>query len=215
MKKLNVILSAVLLTASFSFISTSAAQAAPCSAEDPCGTWAMVDGSGNVTNIIVCQPSVCGSGFFGGSRVVLQVPANPTTNTSQGGYYNPDPQNPVKYNEQNNTFSVGTPAAPAPVTRTEVVDSVTLSATINSNTSTFSPDNVVNGRVQFTPVVDTSTSATISATKVTPNSTVKESVSFSTPQTVEQLRASLTEELAILRANLTKLIALLKGWVKN
>jgi hypothetical protein len=214
MKKINVILSAVLLAASVSFVSASSAQAA-CSAADPCGTWAMVDGSGNVTNIIVCQPSVCGSGFFAGSKVVLQVPANPVTNTSQGGYYNPDPQNPVKYNEQNNTFSVGAPIAPAPVTRVEVVDSVTLSATINSTTSTFSPNNVVNGSVEFTPVVDTSTSATISATKVTPNSTVKESISFSTPQTVEQIRASLTDELAMLRANLAKLIALLKNWVKN
>jgi hypothetical protein len=214
MKKINVILSGVLLATSFSFLSITPVQAAPCSAEDPCGTWAVVS-NGVVTNIIVCQPSVCGSGTFAGMKVVLQVPANPTTHTSQGGYYNPEPEKAVKYNEETNKFSVGSSSVPAPVTKTEVVDSVTLSATINSTTSTFSPENAVDGKVQFIPVVDTSTSATISATKVTPTSTVKESVSFSTPQTVEQIRASLTEELIMLRANLNKLLALLKGWVKN
>jgi hypothetical protein len=213
MKKINVILSGVLLAASFSFVSISPAQAA-CSAEDPCGTWAVVDDSGVVTNIIVCQPSVCGSGRFGGNKVVLQVPANPTTHTSQGGWRS-DPQRTVTYSDQTNQFSVSSNIAPQPVTKTEVVDSVTLSATVNSNVSTFNSNSVVNGRVEFTPVVDSATSATISATKVTPNSVTKESVSFATPQTVEQIRASLTEELAVLRSNLNKLIALLKGWVKN
>ena len=214
MKKINVILSGVLLAASFSFLSITPVQASECSAEDPCGTWAIVN-DGVVTNIIVCQPSVCGSGFFGGNKVVLQVPANSTTHTSQGGYYNPDPEQAVTYNEQTNNFSMGSSAFPAPVTRTEVVDSVTLSATVRSNTVTFGPNNFINGKMEFTPSVDTSTGAIISATKINGNSITRESLSFATPQTVEQIRASLTEELSMLRDNLNKLIVLLKGWVKN
>lgn len=213
MKKINVILSGALLAASLSFVAAAPAQAA-CTVEDPCGTWAVVNDSGVVTNIIVCQPSVCGSGTFAGMKVVLQVPANPTTNTAQGGWRS-DSQNTVTYSDQTNQFSVSSNNAPQPVTRTEVVDSVTLSATINSNTATFKSNDVVNGRVQFTPVVDSATSAVISATKVTSNSVTKESLALATPQTVEQIRVSLTEELAMLRANLAKLVALLKGWVKN
>ena len=214
MKKINVILSGVLLATSFSFLSITPVQAGECSSEDPCGTWAVVN-DGVVTNIIVCQPSVCGSGTFAGMKVVLQVPANTTTYTSQGGYYNPEPERAVTYNEQTNNFSMGSNSAPVAVTNTEVVDSVTLSATVNSNSVTFGPDNFINGKMEFTPVVNPSTGAIISATKINGNSITKESLSFATPQTVEQIRDSITNDLAMLRANLTRLIALLKSWVKN
>jgi hypothetical protein len=212
MKKINVILSGVLLATSFSFLSITPAQA--CSAEDPCGTWAVVN-DGVVTNIIVCQPSVCGSGVFGGNKVVLQVPANSTTHTSQGGYYIPEPERAITYNEQTNNFSMGSNSAPVAVTNTEVVDSVTLSATINSTSVTFGPNNFVNGQMEFTPVVDSSTGASISASQFNGESTTVESFAFAMPKTDEQIRASITEELALLRANMTKLMALLKGWVKN
>jgi hypothetical protein len=214
-KKLNVILSGVLVATSLSFLSVAPAQAGECSAEDPCGTWAVVSDSGVVTNIIVCQSSVCGSGNFAGMRVVLQVPANPTTYTSQGGYYNPDPERAVTYSEQTNSFSMGSSNFPAPVTRTNTVDSVTLSATINSNTSTFGPDKFIDGKMEFTPEVDSTTGATIYAAKFNGESLTVESLSYASPQTVEQIKNSLTEELVLLRANLNKLITLLKNWVKN
>lgn len=215
MNKLNVILSSVLLAASLSFLSIAPAQAGECSADDPCGTWAVVSDNGMVTNIIVCQPSVCGAGNFAGMRVVLQVPANPTTHTSQGGYYNPDPERAVTYSEQTNSFTMGSSNFPAPVTRTNTVDSVTLSATINSNTSTFGPDTFINGKMEFTPVVDSTTGATIYAAKFNGESLTVESLSYASPQTVEQIKSSLTEELVLLRANLNELINLLKNWVKN
>ncbi len=48
-------------------ISVASAVPGECSAEDPCGTWAVVDKTGSVTNVIVCQASVCGSsGQLGG-----------------------------------------------------------------------------------------------------------------------------------------------------
>lgn len=86
--KLKSILGSILLTVGALTFVSAPAYAGECSAEDPCQTYAMVDGSGTVTNIIVCQPSVCGSGMFAGSRVVPQVAANPITHQNQGGYLN-------------------------------------------------------------------------------------------------------------------------------
>lgn len=65
------------------------AQAGECTAADPCMTYAEVDGSGSVVNVIVCQPSVCSQQLGGihpntGNRLVPQVAANPLTNDTHG-----------------------------------------------------------------------------------------------------------------------------------
>ena len=86
MKKKVFILVSLLLATSISVINSSQANASDCSAENPCGTWAVVDNTGNVTNIIVCQASVCGSGEFAGQKVIEQFAPNPITNESQGGW---------------------------------------------------------------------------------------------------------------------------------
>jgi hypothetical protein len=54
-----------LISSLISVVGISSANA-ECSAADPCGTWAMLDQQGTVTNIIVCQASVCGSGTWAG-----------------------------------------------------------------------------------------------------------------------------------------------------
>lgn len=84
-KKIAIALNLVILSA----VITSAPQAiaSECSPGDPCGTWAMLDSQGVVTNIIVCQASVCGGGTWAGQTVVPQVAPNPVTNQSQGGYW--------------------------------------------------------------------------------------------------------------------------------
>lgn len=60
----------------------------PCSSENPCMTYAEVSSSGNVENIVVCQPSVCGGGdqvaITSGNRLVPQVLANPETHDTTG-----------------------------------------------------------------------------------------------------------------------------------
>lgn len=60
----------------------------PCSSENPCMTYAEVSSSGNVENIVVCQPSVCGDGdqlaISSGNRLVPQVLANPETHDTTG-----------------------------------------------------------------------------------------------------------------------------------
>lgn len=62
------------------------------------GSWAVVDGKGNVINAIVCSEKVCGKGGDWGGKfidqvacpdgcqLVLQVPPNPITGQSMGGY---------------------------------------------------------------------------------------------------------------------------------
>jgi hypothetical protein len=77
-----------LISSLISVVGISSANA-ECSAADPCGTWAMLDPQGTVTNIIVCQASVCGSGTWAGQTVVPQVAPNPVTNdtTGVGGYW--------------------------------------------------------------------------------------------------------------------------------
>jgi hypothetical protein len=210
MRNKLLILVFALIASTMSVFIPSQANASECTAENPCGTWAMLDNDGRVTNIIVCQPSVCGSGTFAGVRVVLQVPANPTTHTSQGGYYNPDPEKAVTYNEQSNTFSSGSTSFPQPVTRSEIVETTTITATIHSDAVTFGPNNFIDGQMEFTPVVTSTTGATISATQ----GELIETKSFDEPKTKEQFEESI-QESTILKENLSKFFQLLRGWIKN
>ena len=86
-KSLAIALNLVVLSAVIT--SSPQAIASECSAGDPCGTWAMLDPQGVVTNIIVCQVSVCGGGTWAGQTVVPQVAPNPITNDTHGtgGYW--------------------------------------------------------------------------------------------------------------------------------
>jgi hypothetical protein len=76
-----------LVSSLISVIGISTANA-ECNASNPCGTWAMLDAQGVVTNVIVCQVSVCGGGTWAGQTVVPQVAPNPVTHdtTDQGSY---------------------------------------------------------------------------------------------------------------------------------
>jgi len=89
------------------------ANAGDCSATDPCMTYAMVDSSGNVTNVIVCQPSVCGpngdlGGTINGNKLVPQLAANPQTNDTRGtkGEMSHPDQNQVVTLSSDNVFTV-------------------------------------------------------------------------------------------------------------
>jgi len=81
-KKIAIALNLVILSA----VITSAPQAiaSQCSSADPCGTWAMLDPQGVITNVIVCQASVCGGGIWDGQTVVPQLAANPVTHDTTG-----------------------------------------------------------------------------------------------------------------------------------
>ena len=84
------------------------------------GSWAVVAKNGAVVNSILCSQNVCGpNGEWGGKvtdqancpngcQLVLQVPANPITGQSMGGYLTGG-DNKVTY--KNGEFKVATPAA--------------------------------------------------------------------------------------------------------
>ena len=74
---------------------------AECTSSDPCGGWAVVDSQGTITNIILCQASVCGGGRLGDLTVVPQVAPNPVTNdtTARGGSWG-------TYNSETEIFTV-------------------------------------------------------------------------------------------------------------
>jgi hypothetical protein len=76
-------------------------------ASDGAGVWAVVDSSGTVTNVIVCTQAVCGSGTFGGERVVPQIAPNPITNDAQGqGSFIGNESAGIRVTESNGTFTV-------------------------------------------------------------------------------------------------------------
>ncbi len=213
MKKINkVVLIAITLTS----IGVLPAQA------EGDATYAVVNSSGVVTNVIVCKDSVCGSnGSWKGTmpndtdcpgcKLVLQVPAHPVTGQNQGSVFtqNPTPEQVVRYDSQAQVFTQGSGTTPMPVTRTETVDTATLVATIDSTEVTFGPDNFVDGQMIFTPKVTPTTGATISAT----DGLVKEMAMFETPKTRAQLQANIQNKLTLLQRYLNRFYTLLNGWL--
>ena len=209
-KTINIVLTALVLTG----MSTVSAYAG----EDQ-ATYAVVNSAGVVTNIIVCGPAVCGpNGSWGGvmpndtpfpgQKLVLQVPVNPVTGQSQGGYLG-TPENPVKYDSQAQVFTQGSGTTPMPVTRTEIVDTTTLVATIDSTEVTFGPDNFVDGQMIFNPKVTPTTGATLSAIQ----GLTTEVIVFETPKTRSQIQASIENKLRIMQQYLNRFYVLLNGWL--
>jgi hypothetical protein len=230
MKKILLAISLVL--SSFNFIGT------PAHADENQATYAVVNSAGVVTNIIVCGPAVCGpNGSWGGimpsdtpwagQQLVLQVPVHTETGKSLGGYLG-TPENPVMYDSQAQVFTQGSASTPEPVTRSENIDNVTLSATIQSEVKTFGPNSVVNNQMQFTPLVNSSTGATLSAIQQTGETrtvtssigvvtteyvTSKEMAFFDTPKTRSQIQTSIENRLRIIQQYLNRFYVLLNGWI--
>lgn len=120
MKKQLVGALVALVTSSTLFLATPA-QAVPgtCSPEDPCDTYAVLGSNNEVTNIIVCQESVCGSGEFAGMRVAPQVQGDRSTGNPKGGYWGgPDNEDAVTYDETSRTFNIATDTPSVSETKT-------------------------------------------------------------------------------------------------
>ena len=226
MKKVK-LLALALFSLSLLPIDSATADSAPCTAEDPCQTWAVVNESGLVTNIIVCQPSVCGSGEFAGSKVVLQVPADPVTHQSQGGYYggsDPDSPQAVHYNSEAKVFTQGTATFPAPLTKVETFEDgtsiTTLQTTVKSKMLTFGPESFVNGEMKFTPVIDDQTGAELYVYQYVSegfglSEPKVETIAFDSPKTKDEITTAITEKnLDLLLAWIDELLAMLDTWVK-
>jgi hypothetical protein len=213
------------IASSFVFIAVPVtANAGECSAEDPCHTYAVLDSSGVVTNVIVCQPSFCGSGVLpNGNRVVPQVAAN-SQGENQGGIYNHDktPGKDVVYS--GGSFTINNEVVVNKVdvvTNTTNTETSTVSVSISEgNQLGFSYEDTIGktlGQVEFTtlPLKD-NVSATVSASEVTTTSTRTESTIFTERKTAQEVSSILIERnLALLQSTIDRLLILLDKWVKN
>lgn len=178
MKTKSKIFTLALIISSAFFISTTPASAGECSAEDPCMTFAEVDSTGVVVNIIVCQPSVCGTAGSwagknpgNGNKLVPQVAANPVTHENSGGYRASADNSPVT--ESNGRFTLNGDAGPITNTKTIETDNSTtiVNTVINSKgAKTFSYEDTVAdpSSISMKPVneLPQNTSADVNITKI-------------------------------------------------
>ena len=207
--KIKSIIGSILLTVGALAFASAPANAGECSAEDPCHTYAMVNDAGVVTNIIVCQPSVCGSGTFAGSRVVPQVAANSVTHQSQGGYLSNPGGTPVTESNGRFTITNDNPTVNTNVTQNDTTRTVLSTSVEPGVQSSFTFNDTVgqtDGRpVMRTEPMDQSIGATLSYSKTrnSESSTAlsQESITFDERQTEEYV------ELELMIQELTKLLA--------
>lgn len=161
--KIKAVFGGVLLVL-FSMFFISTANAGECSVEDPCQTYAVMNGN-TVANIIVCQPSVCGSGFLGGQRVIPQVAAD-SSGQNRGGYQG---------TESNGIFTISQ-SGPTVIAE-EVVNKVKISVTMQGELkSTMTFEDTVNKSPNewLTPVpLPVDTKVTISANSETNSETLE------------------------------------------
>ena len=236
-------ISFVLLTALISTVATSSPQAiAQCTATDPCGTWAMLDSQGTVTNIIVCQASVCGGGTWAGQTVVPQVAPNPVTHESQGGYWG-------TYDSSTREFTVdrsGPNQTPASTqtnseTRTEtnadgaVTSTTTIEATTPFVAKTFKYEDTVKEASEFDEKghpkngwdqrylkdkeLPANSPATVKVTKAYIENELEkfkeESLTLAQRMTEGELTdAAKTENKTLIIENIVSVVRLLNSWMK-
>lgn len=209
----------LILLGSLFFIASPAANAGECSEDDPCLTYAMMQGN-DVINIIVCQTSVCGGGTFMGMRVVPQVAANKVTHdtTGTGGFMSDSNYN-VSYNEKNGDFTLGnknkseeSPEVKQKVVvnqenNTETTITTTTSRSANRVFSYQDTENNPNAVINTREVFPEGTSATISVeeSNKSTNNKVSAVKTFGSQVTKEDAIDQITLDLEQSFADLLKL----------
>jgi hypothetical protein len=183
----------------------------------------VLDNAGVVINVIVCQPSFCGSGKLSdGSTVVPQVAAT-AAGQNQGGFYNHDKSPGRDVVHSNGAFTINNEVV---VNKLDVVvnttntETSTVAVSVSSgNASGFSYEDTIGktiGEIEFTtlPLKD-NVSATVSATEVTTTSTKTEITTFQGRKTAEEVSSILTQRnLTLLQLKITRLLMLLDSWIK-
>jgi hypothetical protein len=208
MKKIIVSTFVVILSA----LSLQSAKADP--------TYAVLDSSGNVTNIIVCG-AACAGGTFAGQTVVLQVAANPVTNANSGGiWYGPGT---TTYNNNTGAFTVIQPQ-PSIIISTETElnendEEITSSVETISNALSFTYQDTVKdpNNISFSRSFADNSPATISVTRKLANLEIVESQTLtltSRKTTQEIIAESVSAKLSLINAKIQTLIKLLGDWVK-
>ena len=209
-----------ILISMFSVINVSQANA-NCTAGDPCGTWAMLDSQGVVTNVIVCQTSVCGGGTWAGQTVVPQVAPNPVTHdtTGQGSYIgNAENNSSVVYS--GGTFTIYENSVISKNTTENNNDVITTSeVSIPVSAKSFTYEDTVGksyGNVEMSPVVFNENVETIvKVTETNLINTISESSSFYERKTTQEIEeVFVNNNLNLLLSKIQTLISLLGSWVK-
>ena len=209
-----------LISSLISVVGISSANA-ECNASDPCGTWAMLDTQGVVTNVIVCQASVCGGGTWAGQTVVPQVAPNPVTHdtTGQGSYIgNKETGTTVTYSD--NRFNI---IESSTIVREQTdIDNNSTSVSrveIPVTSRSFSYEDTINRSYGNVPMsvglVDESKDTKISVIKSSDEGTEYQSTSFSERKTIEELRSDIAfKNLTLIISKIQTMIKLLQGWLK-
>jgi hypothetical protein len=209
-----------ILISMLSVVNVSQANAG-CTAENPCGTWAMLDSQGVVTNVIVCQASVCGGGTWAGQTVVPQVAPNPVTNdtTGQGSYIgNKESGTTVTYSD--NKFNI---IENSTIAREQIdIDNNSTSVSrveIPVTSKSFSYEDTINRSYGNVPMsvglIDESKETKISVLKNSDEDTEYESTSFSERKSIEELRSDIAfKNLTLIMSKIQTMLKLLKGWIK-
>lgn len=208
MKIKSIISSTILVLASVAFISAAPAMADGCSAEDPCDTYAVVNSLGEVTNVIVCQPSVCGSGIWDNQKVVRQIAANPITHENQGSVFHGSDENKVLV-DSNNTFIVNNG-------QTTKVDNE-ITATFSSSFQTFNFEDTIGKVISSVPLSNNNyLNNTVATISVVDTETVnyEESIILNQKQTIETISNTIIEyKLQLLQKRISRIQKLLGLWL--
>ena len=214
------LLTFTILLSLLSVINVSQANA-DCSAENPCGTWAVLDNQGVVTNVIVCQTSVCGGGNFGGQTVVPQVAPNPVTHDPYGmGSYIGDPEQGTEVKYSDGIFTI-TENIVVTNTSTEINGSTTIVSEVQVPVATrsFRYEDTINkmyGEVVMNNIFfDQNSSANLSVKNINSTDIITESVSFTERKTSQEIEEIfVNNSLDLLFSKVQTLISLLGSWVK-
>ena len=218
MKK-NLLIFTILISM-FSAVNVSQANA-NCTASDPCGTWAMLDSQGTVTNVIVCQASVCGGGTWAGQTIVPQVAPNPVTNDTTGtGSYIGNAEKGTSVTHSEGTFTINENTI-INNSSTEIQNEKTVitEVSIPISSRSFTYEDTVGkswGEVQTTPT--TFNEALETVVVVTENSStniITESATFYERKTTNEIQeVFVTNNLSLLLSQIQTLVSLLGSWVK-
>lgn len=200
------------IASSIAIVTPAYAGNGTCESSDPCGNWAIVDNTGVVTSVIVCQQSVCGGGEYLGQKAVMQTAPNAETHDTSGtGGYRSSESSIVT--ESNGIFTMH---LPYPVTTVDNESGVitTVSVSETAHTITFrDPDGKNYASPVFTPGTPSeNTSAEISVKDLDKEEKIKfSSRKSSNEMTVEMLK----QQVSLIVSKINLIIERLGLWVKK
>lgn len=215
----------LILSLVVSFFSLGLSQSA--NASDGAGVWAVVDSSGTVTNVIVCTQAVCGSGTFGGERVVPQIAPNPITNDAQGqGSFIGNESAGIRVTESNGVFTVHENVRINTSETAVTVDDLTKTTTTTISevsvpvaSRSFSYNDTIGKTYSEIKLnaqsYDDEKPTNLSVTKKTAKTSSSQSISITGRKTASELDIIFVQnEMNLLRSKINALLKMLGSWVK-